>query len=132
MRVTGVVVEGDHRGHELGFPTANVPAEPAAAVPADGVYAGWLTVLDQVPGGPAYPEPLPAAVSVGTNPTFDGLDRRVESHVLDRDDLELYGARVAVDFVSRLRGQVRYDSIDDLVSQVKADIDACRQILTGS
>ena len=132
VRVTGVVVEGDHRGHDLGFPTANVPAEPTAAVPADGVYAGWLTVLEQVAGGPAYPEPLPAAVSVGTNPTFDGPDRRVESHVLDRDDLELYGARVAVDFVKRLRGQVRYESIDDLVSQVKADIDACRQILERS
>lgn len=131
LRVTGVVVEGDHRGHELGFPTANVPALPSAAVPADGVYAGWLTVLRQVPGGPAYPEPMPAAVSVGTNPTFDGLDRRVESHVLDRTDLELYGAEVAVDFVRRLRGQVRYDSIDDLVAQVKTDIDQCRQLLTS-
>jgi riboflavin kinase/FMN adenylyltransferase len=129
LRVTGVVVEGDHRGRELGFPTANVPAEPAAAVPADGVYAGWLTMLARAPGGPAYPERLPAAVSVGTNPTFDGLDRRVESYVLDRDDLELYGATVAVDFVARLRGQVKFDAIDDLITQMKADVDNCRRVL---
>ena len=130
LRVTGVVVEGDHRGHELGFPTANVPAEPGTAVPADGVYAGWLTVLEPGPGAPSYEDRLPAAISVGTNPTFDGMDRRVESYVLDRDDLELYGARVAVDFVDRLRGQVKFDSIDDLITQMKADVDKARRILT--
>lgn len=129
LRVTGVVVEGDHRGRELGFPTANVPALPGTAVPADGVYADWLTVQKQVPGNPAYEGRLPAAISVGTNPTFDGHDRRVESYVLDRDDLELYGARVAVDFVERLRGQVKFESIDELISQMKADVDAARKIL---
>ncbi len=129
LRVTGVVVEGDRRGHELGFPTANVPAEAGIAVPVDGVYAGWLTVLRPAPGGPSYSERLPAAISVGTNPTFDGLDRRVESYVLDRDDLELYGAQVAVDFVARLRGQVRFDSIDDLITQMKADVDTARRLL---
>jgi riboflavin kinase / FMN adenylyltransferase len=131
LRVTGVVVEGDHRGRELGFPTANVPAPAGTAVPADGVYAGWLTVLEQVPGAPAYEGRLPAAISVGTNPTFDGLDRRVESYVLDRDDLELYGARVAVDFAERLRGQVRFESVDELITQMKADVDAARRILVG-
>lgn len=130
LRVTGVVVEGDKRGRELGFPTANIPADPQAAVPLDGVYAGWLTVLEPAPGGPSYPDPLPAAISVGSNPTFDGVDRRVESYVLDRDDLELYGARIAVDFVARLRGtQIRFDTIDELISQIKSDADQARHVL---
>jgi len=133
LRVTGVVVEGDKRGRELGYPTANIPADPTAAVPQDGVYAGWVTVLEAAPGAPSYPEPLPAAISVGSNPTFDGVDRRVESYVLDRDDLELYGARIAVDFVARLRGtQIRFDSIDELLVQMKADVDGARRILTGN
>jgi riboflavin kinase / FMN adenylyltransferase len=132
LRVTGVVVEGDKRGRELGYPTANIPAEPGAAVPLDGVYAGLLTVLEPAPGAPAYDEPLPAAISVGSNPTFDGVDRRVESYVLDRDDLELYGARIAVDFVARLRGsQIRFDTIDELLVQMKADVDRARRILSA-
>ncbi len=131
LRVTGVVVEGDKRGRELGFPTANIPADPKAAIPLDGVYAGWLTVLEPAPDGPSYDEPLPAAISVGSNPTFDGVDRRVESYVLDRDDLELYGARITVDFVARLRGsQIRFDSIDELLVQMKADVAGARRILT--
>jgi riboflavin kinase / FMN adenylyltransferase len=131
LRVTGVVVEGDKRGRELGFPTANIPADPKAAIPLDGVYAGWLTVLEPGPDGPSYDEPLPAAISVGSNPTFDGVDRRVESYVLDRDDLELYGARITVDFVARLRGsQIRFDSIDELLVQMKADVAGARRILT--
>ncbi|WBQ02526.1 bifunctional riboflavin kinase/FAD synthetase [Kribbella sp. CA-293567] len=132
LRVTGVVIEGDKRGREMGYPTANIPAVPGAAVPLDGVYAGWLTVLEPAPGGPRYAEPLPAAISVGSNPTFDGVDRRVESYVLDRDDLELYGARIAVDFVSRLRGtQIRFDTIDDLLVQMKLDVDQARRLLIG-
>lgn len=131
LRVTGVVIEGDKRGRELGYPTANIPAMPGAAVPLDGVYAGWLTVLDPAPGAPQYAEPLPAAISVGSNPTFDGVDRRVESYVLDRDDLELYGSKVAIDFVTRLRGtQIRFDTIDDLLVQMKLDVDGARRILT--
>ncbi|MEI8411232.1 MULTISPECIES: bifunctional riboflavin kinase/FAD synthetase [unclassified Kribbella] len=133
LRVTGVVVEGDKRGRELGFPTANIPADPRAAIPLDGVYAGWLTVLEPADDSPSYPDPLPAAISVGSNPTFDGVDRRVESYVLDRDDLELYGARIAVDFVARLRGsQIRFDTIDELLVQMKADVDGARRILTGN
>ncbi|MFI5708162.1 bifunctional riboflavin kinase/FAD synthetase [Kribbella sp. NPDC051620] len=131
LRVTGVVIEGDKRGRELGYPTANIPALPGAAVPLDGVYAGWLTVLERAPGAPRYAEPLPAAISVGSNPTFDGVDRRVESYVLDRDDLELYGSKVAIDFVTRLRGtQIRFDTIDDLLVQMKLDVDGARRILT--
>ena len=74
-------------------------ASSRTAVPADGVYAGWLRRLDQ-PDGTV----LPAAISVGTNPTFDGTDRRVEAYVLDRDDLELYGVIVEIAFTERLRG----------------------------
>ncbi len=81
------------RGRELGFPTANLTVPREMVVPADGVDAGWVTVLDEPGAGP-----LAAAISVGSNPTFDGTDRRVESYVLDRTDLELYGSEIAVDF----------------------------------
>ncbi|MBM7515439.1 bifunctional riboflavin kinase/FAD synthetase [Nocardioides nitrophenolicus] len=124
--VTGVVVEGDKRGRELGFPTANVPVRAGAAAPADGVYAGRLTVLDGPDAGTTHP----AAISVGTNPTFAGeRERRVESYVLDRTDLDLYGDEVEVSFVERLRGMVRFDSIDDLLTAMAADVDRARTIL---
>lgn len=119
--VEGVVVEGDHRGRALGYPTANVPTSGMVAVPADGVYAGTLQRLDD-----DLALPLPAAVSVGTNPTFGGVERRVESYVLDRDDLELYGVPVRVDFVVRLRGQVRFYGVDDLVRQMAEDVERTR------
>jgi riboflavin kinase / FMN adenylyltransferase len=121
--VRGVVVEGDHRGHELGYPTANVPTKELAA-PVDGVYAGWLRRVDE-PGT----VPWPAAISVGTNPTFDGTERRVESYVLDRDDLQLYGVQVEVSFVRRLRGMERFHSVDDLLVQMADDVAAAREIL---
>ncbi|HET9658353.1 MAG TPA: bifunctional riboflavin kinase/FAD synthetase [Kineosporiaceae bacterium] len=125
-RVTGAVVHGDHRGRELGFPTANLASSAAGVVPADGVYAGWLIR----PAGPSgEPERLPAAISIGTNPTFDGNDRRVEAYVLDRDDLELYGETVAVEFVDRLRPTLRFTDIGALVRQMKADVEQCRQVL---
>jgi riboflavin kinase/FMN adenylyltransferase len=95
------------------------------AVPADGVYAGWLRRIDD----PAA-EYLPAAISVGTNPTFGDADRTVESYVLDRTDLELYGVEVEVSFVARLRGQVKFESVDDLLVQMKFDVDAARQLLS--
>ena len=72
---------------------------------------------------------MAAAISVGTNPTFDGADRRVESYVIDRTDLELYGVEVAVDFVARLRGQVRFTGVDDLIAQMRADVDRAREAL---
>jgi riboflavin kinase/FMN adenylyltransferase len=122
--VEGVVVEGDHRGRELGYPTANVPTSGMVAVPADGVYAGTLRRMDD-PAAPLWP----AAVSVGTNPTFDGVERRVESYVLDRDDLELYGVPVRVAFVAHLRGQVRFDGVDALVRQMADDVERSREAL---
>jgi riboflavin kinase / FMN adenylyltransferase len=122
-RVEGVVVRGQRRGRALGFPTANLQTLPHTAIPADGVYAGWLTLLD--PGGGGQ-ERWPAAISVGTNPTFDARERTVEAYALDRDDLDLYGAHVAVDFADRLRGMVKFDSVDDLVQQMGRDVEAAR------
>jgi riboflavin kinase/FMN adenylyltransferase len=93
------------------------------AAPADGVYAGWLRRLDT---GERYP----AAISVGTNPTFDGeRERRVESYVLDRDDLELYDVEVEVSFVERIRGMERFDGIDALVETMHDDVRRAREIL---
>lgn len=124
----GVVVEGDKRGRELGYPTANVPVRAGAAAPADGVYAGRLTVLDGPDAGATYP----AAISVGTNPTFAGeRERRVESYVLDRTDLELYGREVEVAFVERLRGMVQFASVDELLVAMAGDVAQARTILAG-
>ena len=123
FRFSGVVVRGDRRGHELGFPTANVPVPPGLAVPADGVYAGWVTRLDRE--SPRWP----AAISVGTNPTFDGVERRVEAYVLDRDDLELYDVEIAIDFYARLRGQVKYAGREALIKQMHADVEEARHLL---
>jgi riboflavin kinase / FMN adenylyltransferase len=122
--VRGEVVKGDQRGRELGYPTANVPTHGVHAAPADGVYAGWLRRLDD---GSA---PMPAAISVGTNPTFAGeRERRVESYVLGRDDLELYGVTVEVSFVARLRGMVAFTSIDDLVATMGDDVARAQPVL---
>lgn len=126
--VVGPVVRGDRRGHELGFPTANVPTRGLAA-PADGVYAGWLAVLDPATGTPRS-ELLPAAISVGTNPTFDGdRERRVEAHVLDRTDLELYDEQVEISFVARIRGMVKFDGIDALIETMGQDVVRTRELL---
>ena len=129
VTVRGVVRRGDQRGRQLGFPTANVPTGgpggQSAATPADGVYAGWLRRLDT---GARYP----AAISVGTNPTFDGhRERRVESYVLDREDLELYDVEVEVEFVERLRGMVRFESVEELVAQMKDDVARARELLAA-
>jgi riboflavin kinase/FMN adenylyltransferase len=137
--IQGVVVRGDHRGRELGFPTANVPMhDPAAAVAADGVYAGWMRQVEpSTPSdlgiSPAAADGgwLPAAISVGTNPTFDGTERRVESYVLDRTDLELYGVAVEVAFVERLRGMVKFDSVDVLIEQMTSDVAQARALLVS-
>lgn len=117
----GVVVVGDQRGRELGFPTANLTVSDDVAVPADGVYAGWFSVE----GG----EPMGAAISVGSNPTFDGTQRRVESYVIDEEGLELYGSHVKVDFVTQLRGQIKFTGIDDLITQMERDVQQCREVL---
>ena len=128
-RVEGVVVPGHRRGKALGFPTANLATFPHTAIPADGVYAGWLAVLGEDGHEVAR---WPAALSVGTNPTFGGQDRVVEAYALDRDDLELYGAHVAVDFAARLRGMERFGSAEALAEQMHRDVDQARALTMGS
>jgi riboflavin kinase/FMN adenylyltransferase len=120
--VEGPVVRGDARGRELGFPTANLAVGAGIAIPADGVYAGWLSRAD---GRRSM-----AAVSVGTNPTFDGEARRVEAYVIDEGhDLELYDEHVIVEFAHRLRGMERFDEVAELVEQMTRDVDAARASL---
>nr|WP_221185348.1 bifunctional riboflavin kinase/FAD synthetase [Flexivirga oryzae] len=125
--VRGVVVRGLQRGRELGFPTANLGPRPEGLVPADGVYVGWL-----VREGTAADDPehrMPAAISVGTNPTFDDVpERTVEAYVLDRDDLDLYDETVRIEFVRRLRGNTKFNSIDALIDQMRRDVAQAREI----
>ncbi|MGW9554038.1 bifunctional riboflavin kinase/FAD synthetase [Nocardiopsis sp. NPDC055551] len=128
-RVIGEIVHGAARGRELlGFPTANMDLPPDTAVPGDGVYAGWLGRLEPATG---HETRWPAAISVGTNPTFDGAERTVEAYALDRDDLELYGLTMVVDFTARIRGQERFDDIDELIVAMRRDVDRCREVLTA-
>jgi riboflavin kinase / FMN adenylyltransferase len=126
-RVDGIVERGDQRGRELGFPTANLRTEQWAAVPADGVYAGRVVRLDE--WGRTVDGPLGvAAISVGTNPTFEVRQRRVEAFVLDFSG-DLYGDALGIEFVQRLRGMEKYDSIDALVTQMHADVDETRALI---
>jgi riboflavin kinase/FMN adenylyltransferase len=123
-RLEGVVVRGDARGREIGYPTANLQLAAYAAVPADGVYAGRLLRRDGSPGGAV----LGAAISIGTNPTFAGVERRVEAYALDFDG-DLYGERVALELLTRLRDTVRYDGVDALVAQIGKDVEETRAVL---
>lgn len=118
-RVEGIVVRGAQRGRALGFPTANVETLPHTAIPADGVYAGWLTVEG---------EAMPAAISVGTNPQFDATERTVEAYAIDRVGLDLYGLHVAVDFLAYVRGMLKFDSVDDLLVAMAADVKRCAEL----
>jgi riboflavin kinase / FMN adenylyltransferase len=128
-RVEGVVVRGQQRGRALGFPTANLEPALHTAIPADGVYAGWLVSLD---ADGQEEQRWPAAISVGTNPTFDGREQTVEAYALDRDDLDLYGLHMAVDFTARLRGMVRFDSAAALTEQMRRDVDQARDLVGGT
>jgi len=119
-RVEGVVVRGAQRGRELGYPTANVETLPHTAIPADGVYAGWLVVDG---------ESMPAAISVGTNPQFDGTERTVEAYAIDRVDLDLYGLHVAVDFLAYIRGQEKFATLDGLLERMAEDVRVAKELL---
>lgn len=112
-RVEGVVVRGAQRGRELGFPTANVETLPHTAIPVDGVYAGWLT---------ADGERMPAAISIGSNPQFNGTERTVEAYAIDRVGLDLYGMHAAVDFLAYVRGMEKFDSIEALLVAIADDV----------
>lgn len=124
----GEVVHGAARGRELGFPTANLSVHSEGLVPADGVYAGWLSDEQGVRH--------PVAISVGTNPTFEGVTtRQVEAHVIDRtdecvEDFDLYGQQVTLEFVAFLRGMVAYTGVEALVEQMHQDVDQARELLS--
>lgn len=125
--MAGEVVHGLARGRELGFPTANLDFEARGLLPADGVYAGWL--VDEA--GTRHP----SAISVGTNPTFDGIEhRQVEAHVIDRpeervEDFNLYGQHVLIEFVKRLRPMVAYTGVEALIEQINDDVAKTREVL---
>ena len=125
-RLRGEVVHGFQRGRKLGFPTANLTGDELGEVPADGVYAGWL-VMD-VPGSKAVIH-LPAAISVGTNPQFGNEERTVEAHVLGRCDLNLYGRKIALEFIERIRPMMKFDALDGLTARMDEDLRLTAQIL---
>ena len=118
-RIDGIVVRGEGRGKQLGYPTANVHSDRHVAVPADGIYAGWAVLRG---------ERLPAAISVGTNPTFEGKDRTVEAYILDFDE-DIYGVELGVEFVERIRGMEKFDRVEDLISQMGRDVEKARRIV---
>ena len=125
-RVDGVVVRGDRRGRDMGYPTANVESPQFTAIPADGVYAGHLVTRD--PRSGVSRERFPAAISVGSNPTFQGSRRSVEAFVLDYDG-DLYGEHVGVEFVERLRPMTAFPDVEALLAAMAKDVSDTRQIL---
>ena len=126
FRADGVVVRGEQRGRALGYPTANLDMADIAAVPADGVYAGRVFRLAEDGATTALGV---GAISVGTNPTFDGGHRTVEAFILDFD-ADLYGDTLGVEFSHHLRPMVKFDSIDALIAQMDADVDQARKLVT--
>lgn len=128
--VWGEVVHGLKRGRELGFPTANLSPDSEGFIPADGVYAGWLIDEGSANGlrsGVRYP----AAISIGVNPHFDDVERRqVEAYVLDESGLDLYGHRVEVQFVRRIRGMAAFEGLEALVAQMNDDVGRVRAALS--
>lgn len=134
--ITDVVHHGFKRGREMGFPTANLGPTPDGLVPADGVYAGYLTVVDQAPEHRGTP-PLvraPATISIGTNPTFQAdadapAPRMVEAFVHGPQDLDLYGDTVRLELVERQRPTLCFDGVEPLVEQMNLDKDVTRRTL---
>jgi len=119
-RLDGVVVHGEKRGREIGYPTANLGNIDGQTIPADGVYAGWLTV------GINF---WPAAISIGTNPTFEGeRGRQVEAYALDQEGLELYDKSASIEFGWRLRPTLKFDGLEPLLAQMKIDCDQARKL----
>jgi riboflavin kinase/FMN adenylyltransferase len=116
----GPVVHGEKRGRQIGYPTANLGLNALATIPADGVYAGWLTVGK---------DRWPAAISIGTNPTFPGVrGRQVEAYAIDQVDLHLYDQDATVEFGYRLRDTLKFDGLDALLKQMKKDCDQAREL----
>lgn len=118
--LNGPVIHGEKRGREIGYPTANIGLTPLATIPADGVYAGWLTVGENK---------WPAAISIGTNPTFPGIrGRQVEAYALDQVGLDLYDQAAIIEFGFRLRDTLKFDGLAPLLEQMKKDCDQARKL----
>lgn len=119
-RLDGIVVHGEKRGREIGYPTANLGNIENQTVPSDGVYAGWLTVgIDR----------WPAAISIGTNPTFEGSrGRQVEAYAIDQVDLELYSKAATIEFGWRLRDTLKFDGLEPLLVQMAKDCSEVRRL----
>ncbi len=119
-RLDGVVVHGEKRGREIGYPTANLGKIDGQTIPADGIYAGWLTV------GINF---WPAAISIGTNPTFEGdRGRQVEAYALDQQGLDLYDKAASIEFGWFLRPTLKFNGLDELLVQMKKDCDEARRL----
>jgi riboflavin kinase/FMN adenylyltransferase len=138
-QLSGKVMPGEHIGHQLGFPTANLqPDDPFKLIPASGVYAVWAQVADQTTPGRrllhedaiAYSggEVLPAMMNIGTRPTFDGRNRTLEVNIFDFDG-DLYGQTVIITFVARLREERKFESPEALMAQLKEDQEQAKTIL---
>ena len=119
-RLDGIVVHGEKRGREIGYPTANLGNIDNQTIPADGVYAGWLTVgIDR----------WPAAISIGTNPTFEGVrGRQVEAYALDQTGLDLYTKAATIEFGWRLRETLKFDGLEPLLEQMAKDCAEARRL----
>lgn len=126
--ISGVVVEGDQRGRTIGIPTANLRVDEERLLPADGVYANWVW-----PDDPATAPRLAGVTNIGMRPTVGGRERRVECHIFDfpqpGESGDLYGKRVSLAFVQRLRPEQRFENLDGLIAQIQRDMAAARAIL---
>jgi riboflavin kinase/FMN adenylyltransferase len=113
--VEGTVVEGDQRGRKLGFPTANIVPDDRLAIPGHGVFA-------------AFADGVPAAVNVGVRPTFDsGRGVLIETYLIDREE-DLYGRTLRVAFVERLRGEKRFANVEELIAQMRIDVEDAKRV----
>ena len=122
-QLIGPVVHGEKRGREIGYPTANIEVSQRATIPSDGVYAGWLSVDSNR---------WPAAISIGTNPTFAGdRGRQIEAYALDQRDLDLYDKIAKVEFGWRLRDTIKFTGLEPLLAQMKVDCDKARELTRG-
>ena len=132
MLMTGIVSQGDKRGRQLGFPTANIWPDAHKLLPADGVYVVRVYVQKGGEGGdsdaPGEPYVYKGVANIGIRPTFNGTERLVEVYLLDVD-LDLYGKELRIDFIAHLRGERRFPGIDALKQQIATDVQQARQIL---
>ena len=128
-QIAGIVEEGERRGRQIGVPTANIRPIPQKLIPADGVYVTWAYLPDN-----SSPTPRASVTNIGVRPTVDGRRRRIETHLLDYpatgESDSLYGKELTISFVSRLRDEKRFDSLEELVAQIQMDISVARRTLT--